>query len=91
VEHEGNRVASDEEVTEIAKLIGRLVQGAFIDSDGSTRRLRNDDFMVVAPYNAQMRPLRAALPTDVRVGTVDKFQGREAPIVFFSMALAGQL
>ena len=42
--------------------------------------------MVVAPYNAQVRRLRAGLPGSVRVGAVDKFQGQQAPIVFFSMA-----
>lgn len=42
--------------------------------------------MVVAPYNAQVRLLRAALPPEVPVGTVDRFQGQEAPVVFFSMA-----
>src|SRR5262245_64819801 len=46
--------------------------------------------MVVAPYNAQVRLLRHTLKTaglgDVAVGTVDKFQGREAPVVFYSMA-----
>jgi uncharacterized protein len=46
--------------------------------------------MVVAPYNAQVRTLREALLqrglADVPVGTVDKFQGREAAIVFYSMA-----
>ena len=86
VEHDGNRAASDEEVVEIAKLIAQLGQGTFTDCDGSTRQLREDDFMVVAPYNAQVRRLRAALPSGVRVGTVDKFQGQQAPIVFFSMA-----
>jgi uncharacterized protein len=86
VEHDGNRTASDEEVAEIEKLIAELRQGTFTDSDGSTRRLREDDFMVVAPYNAQVRRLRAGLPAGVRVGTVDKFQGQQAPIVFFSMA-----
>ncbi len=86
VEHEGNRSASDEEVAEIAKLISRLRQGTFTDTDGSARRLHDDDFMVVAPYNAQVRRLRAGLPDGVRVGTVNKFQGQEAPVVFFSMA-----
>jgi uncharacterized protein len=86
VQHDGNRSASDEEVIEIAKLIERLGQGTFTDSDGSTRQLREDDFMVVAPYNAQVRRLRAALPSGIRVGRVDKFQGQQAPIVFFSMA-----
>ena len=42
--------------------------------------------MVVTPYNAQVRLLRERLPTWVDVGTVDKFQGREAAVVFFSMA-----
>jgi len=39
----------------------------------------------VTPFNAQVRCLSAALPAGVRVGTVDKFQGQEAPVVFFSM------
>ena len=42
--------------------------------------------MVVTPYNAQVRCLTARLPAGVRIGTVDKFQGQEAPVVFFSMA-----
>jgi uncharacterized protein len=86
VEHDGNRTASDEEVAEVAKLIAQRRQGTFTDADGSTRQICDDDFMVVAPYNAQVRRLRAALPARVRVGTVDKFQGQQAPIVFFSMA-----
>ena len=44
------------------------------------------DILVVAPYNMQVRCLQEALPAGVEVGTVDKFQGREAPVVFFSMA-----
>jgi AAA domain len=73
-------------VLEIAKLIGQLRQGTFTDCDGSARQLRADDFMVVAPYNAQVRRLRGGLPAGVWVGTVDKFQGQQAPVVFFSMA-----
>jgi uncharacterized protein len=40
---------------------------------------------VIAPYNAQVADLIAGLPLDARVGTVDKFQGQEAPIVIFSL------
>ena len=40
----------------------------------------------MAPYNAQVRTLRSRLPEGVRVGTVDKFQGQQAPVVFVSMA-----
>ena len=42
--------------------------------------------MVVSPFNAQVKLLGERLPDGVAVGTVDKFQGQEAPIVFFSMA-----
>ena len=42
--------------------------------------------MVVAPFNAQVRLLQERLPDGVAVGTVDKFQGQQAPVVFFSMA-----
>jgi uncharacterized protein len=41
--------------------------------------------LVVAPYNAQVAALRRSLPDDVKVGTVDKFQGREAPVVIYSL------
>ena len=73
-------------MAQVAASIAAMRSGTFTDADGVTRLLRHDDFMVVAPYNAQVLRLRAALPEEVRVGTVDKFQGQEAPVVFFSMA-----
>jgi uncharacterized protein len=45
-----------------------------------------EDVLVVAPYNAQVRRLIETLPEKARVGTVDKFQGQEAPVVIYSMA-----
>ena len=45
-----------------------------------------DEIKVVAPYNAQVDRLRAVLPAAVEVGTVDKFQGQQARVVFYSMA-----
>jgi superfamily I DNA and/or RNA helicase len=86
VEHEGNRQSSREEADAIAAEIDRMTGGDYTNMKGRTRPLRHDDFMVVAPYNAQVRCLRAALPASVPVGTVDKFQGQEAAVVFFSMA-----
>lgn len=85
VEHEGRR-RSSEEAEAVAAEIARMAGGDYTDARGRTRPLRHDDFMVVAPYNAQVRCLREALPRGVRVGTVDRFQGQEAPVVFFSMA-----
>ena len=87
VEHRGNAQRAPEEARTIADEVKLLLaSGTFTDSDGATRRLVPADILVVAPYNMQVRCLREALPPDVEVGTVDKFQGREAPIVFFSMA-----
>jgi predicted RecB family nuclease len=85
VEHTGHRTAAPEEAAAIAAEIERLV-GTPYREDEVERPLRHDDFIVVAPYNAHVRCLREALPAPVRVGTVDKFQGQQATVVFFSMA-----
>jgi len=87
VEHDGNAQRSPEEARCIAQAIAALrAGGTFTDSAGVTRPLTLDDILVVAPYNAQVQELLATLPPGTQVGTVDKFQGREAPVVFFSMA-----
>jgi hypothetical protein len=90
VQHEGNTQSSDEESERIAAEIRRMLPDTFTNAKGVTTRLRPADFLVVAAYNAQLRHITSALARaglqDVPVGTVDKFQGRQAPIVFFSMA-----
>jgi uncharacterized protein len=90
VDHAGNAAASSEEAIAVAAKIEGMVGAEWTDRDGNTCALRQSDFMVVAPYNAQVRRLREALTEahlpDVAVGTVDKFQGRQAPIVLYSMA-----
>jgi superfamily I DNA and/or RNA helicase len=40
----------------------------------------------VAPFNAHVQRLAAALPAGARVGTVDRFQGQEAPVVIYATA-----
>ena len=87
VEHVDNRGRSVKESTVIATEIDRLLaDGWYVDRSGARHRVTLDDILVVAPYNAQVRCLKSKLGKDARVGTVDKFQGQEAPIVFFSMA-----
>lgn len=90
VEHLGNAAASPEEAGRVVEEIRAMLGGAWTDRDGRTAPLTEMDFMVVAPYNAQVRRLRDTLEAaglgDVPVGTVDKFQGREAAVVFYSMA-----
>ena len=63
-----------------------LIGLPWTDRHGAVRPLRGDDILVVAPYNAQVRRLCETLPEGARVGTVDRFQGQEAPVVIYSMA-----
>jgi hypothetical protein len=86
VDHSDNRQSAPEEAARIAAAIGALLDGgSWTDRHGDEHPLTLEDILVVAPYNAQVRCLRAKLPAGARVGTVDKFQGQEAPVVFFSM------
>jgi len=89
VEHDANRQWSAEEIDAVEALVARLlVPGAqWVDVDGTAHELRPDDILVVAPYNAHVNRLSDRLtPRGVRVGTVDKFQGQEAPVVIYAMA-----
>lgn len=85
VPHEGNAQIAQEEVVAIGRTVTELLGGSWTEKDGSTRPIGETDIIVVAPYNAQVNALRDALPSGVRVGTVDKFQGQEAPICLVSM------
>jgi uncharacterized protein len=86
VAHDGHRTSSPHEARFVRDEIARLVGTPYVDEHGE-RALRHEDVVVVAPYNAQVRCLRTAIPDQrVRIGTVDKFQGQEAPVVFYSMA-----
>lgn len=88
LDHEGNQARSDEEVAAVEALVDRLLRhgATFVDRDGDRRPLTADDVLVVAPYNAQVAALQRALRAAgvTRVGTVDRFQGQEAPIVVYS-------
>ncbi|HEY6946628.1 MAG TPA: TM0106 family RecB-like putative nuclease, partial [Candidatus Acidoferrum sp.] len=86
VEHEGNRNASAEEVEIVARIVkGLLKPGVkWFYGAGNSRRLKEDDILIVAPYNAQVADLSARLPK-MKIGTVDKFQGQEAPVVIYSL------
>jgi predicted RecB family nuclease len=87
VEHRGNTNQSTEELEVVRQLVERcLASGStFRARDGGVRQLAADDVLVVAPYNVQVSALKRALPEGVLVGTVDKVQGKEAPVVIYSM------
>ncbi len=85
VEHEGNSQDSDEEAACIEQLVADLVVCRISTGDGgATRALTLDDILIVAPYNMQVRNIRRRIQ-GAKVGSVDKFQGQEAPIVIVSM------
>jgi uncharacterized protein len=86
VQHEGNRNSCAEEVEAVARIVEGLLKPEvkwFYDA-GNSRRLKEQDILIVAPYNAQVADLSARLPK-MRIGTVDKFQGQEAPVVIYSL------
>jgi superfamily I DNA and/or RNA helicase len=62
-------------------MLGRL----YTAKDGSIRALGLQDFLFIAPYNAQVRTLKSVLPFGARVGSVDGFQGQEAPVCILSL------
>jgi uncharacterized protein len=78
---------SPDEARAVAELARSLVAGdaTWIDSEGFERRIGWEDILIVAPYNAQVAMIERLLPAVARVGTVDKFQGQEAPISIYSM------
>jgi len=87
VKHDGNQNSSLEEVDSIARLVEELLtpEVHWVDEKGLRRRLRREDILIVAPYNAQVAALARRLP-GMRIGSVDKFQGQQAPVVIYSMA-----
>jgi uncharacterized protein len=86
IAHKANTSASDQEAEAVADLIDDLCGGTWVDAQGVERPLSLDDVLVVAPYNRQVARLIDKLPVGARVGTVDKFQGQQAPVVIYSTA-----
>jgi uncharacterized protein len=85
--HTGSENWSAEEAREVAQLASALVESGstWIDRHGAEHRVTWNDVLIVAPYNAQVGEIAKLLPEQARVGTVDKFQGQEAPISIYSM------
>ena len=84
--HAGNSQSSAEEAQAVHDNYRALLGRTFCDRDGRQRKMTAADILVVTPYNAQVNLLTRTLPAGARVGTVDKFQGQEAPVCLISMA-----
>ena len=87
VVHRGQSNESPEEAEEVARLVRSLLDAdpAYTDAEAVSHALKKEGVLVITPYNAQVKALSDLLP-GFRIGTVDKFQGQEAPISIYSMA-----
>src|SRR6266480_627914 len=83
IEHEGNIQSSEEEADRIAEYIAELRQSTVCEDNGKRHAFDvEEDLLVVAPYNAQVRLLKDRLKDpNIRIASVDKFQGQEATVV----------
>jgi predicted RecB family nuclease len=86
VEHRGNQNSSPEEGAAIEKMVADILgaETTWVDRKGEEKDVTLNDILIIAPYNAQVFDLKDRIP-GARIGTVDKFQGQEAPIVIYSM------
>jgi predicted RecB family nuclease len=86
VEHDGNQNSSSEEVEVIVRIVDSLLQPevSWFRGEGRPDRLKTEDVLIVAPYNAQVSDLGNRFP-EMSVGTVDKFQGKQGAVVIYSL------
>jgi predicted RecB family nuclease len=87
VTHTGNQNSSPEEAQAVGRLVKAILasNATWVDRDGQEKPITLDDTLIITPYNAQVFEIEQCLP-GARVGTVDKFQGQEAPIAIYSTA-----
>ena len=92
VEHEECSRSSKIEAEKVVEIVDDLLAMTFKDSSNGEvveRMVAESDFIIVTAFNDQRQVLISQLErkgySGVRVGTVDKFQGQEAPIVIYSL------
>ena len=89
LDHDGNTQSSEEEAAIVNALLQELKLGRFRNKKNEVAAISlEEDVLVVAPYNMQVNLLKERLPANTRIGTIDKFQGQEAPVVIISMAVS---
>lgn len=89
--HHGNQNCSPEEAMAVGALVEGILESkaTWIDRDGEEKPVTLDDIIIITPYNAQVFEIQQRL-LGARVGTVDKFQGQEAPIAIYSTATSSR-
>ena len=82
---EACRQKSEEEGKIVKDFYNKLLGSTFSDNKNPKKIMNEEDILVVAPYNVQVNYLKSILPKEARVGTIDKFQGQQAPATIISM------
>jgi uncharacterized protein len=87
VEHSGNSNYSSEEVEAVVHIFNNLTKGdvQWVDAAGEQFTVEPKHIRIITPYNRQRQEITTQLGGFKEVGTVDKFQGQEAPIIIYSM------
>jgi uncharacterized protein len=91
VKHDGNQSSAPEEADRVRDLVTDILTSGtcWIDRNGKQHPVGLNEILIIAPYNAQVFELQERM-RGARIGTVDKFQGQEAPIVIYSMTTSTQ-
>ena len=91
VAHDGCSNFSREEAEAVSTMVNALLasNARWTDRHGAEQLLTLSDILIIAPYNAQVLEIQRLLP-GARVGTVDKFQGQEAPLAIYSVTTSSQ-
>jgi hypothetical protein len=91
VVHHGNQNCSPEEAMAVGALVEDILESkaTWIDRDGQQKSVTLGDIIIITRYNTQVFEIQQRLPR-ARIGTVDKFQGQEAPIAIYSTATSSR-
>jgi uncharacterized protein len=90
VEHDDSGQGSEAEADRCKEIFEELLGKDYTDKKGKSRPLNLEDFLFISPYNLQARYIRERLPKGAKVASVDKFQGKEAPVCILSLGCGGQ-
>jgi uncharacterized protein len=86
INHEGFYAQNNKEAEYIKKLCTKLTTMSWKNKELEIRKIVPKDIMIISPFNAQVNLLQEKLPAISKIGTIDKFQGQESPVVIISYA-----
>ena len=88
IDHQGCSTSSDEEAKKIKVIYDQILESKYVEEDDKGKKIsgliKHDNIMTIAPFNVQVGRLIKELGEKAKVGTIDKFQGQEAKVVFIS-------